>query len=105
LHPTKAKVAEVAGAQSLHRKVATKAKVAELVDAHDSKSCIFGCAGSIPAFGTRPSENQEVFDFPVIPMRVLLLKQNIHRTIIPHPQQLRSVAFIYADLQQPKAVK
>gem|GEM_PF-2478399 len=29
------------------------AKVAELVDAHDSKSCIFGCAGSIPAFGTR----------------------------------------------------
>jgi hypothetical protein len=29
------------------------AKVAELVDAHDSKSCIFGCAGSIPAFGTK----------------------------------------------------
>ena len=28
------------------------AKVAELVDAHDSKSCILGCAGSIPAFGT-----------------------------------------------------
>jgi hypothetical protein len=26
--------------------------VAELVDAHDSKSCILGCAGSIPAFGT-----------------------------------------------------
>ena len=26
--------------------------MAELVDAHDSKSCIFGCAGSIPAFGT-----------------------------------------------------
>ena len=32
---------------------ATLAKVAELVDAHDSKSCILGCAGSIPAFGTR----------------------------------------------------
>jgi hypothetical protein len=29
-----------------------QAKVAELVDAHDSKSCILGCAGSIPAFGT-----------------------------------------------------
>ena len=28
------------------------AKVAELVDAHDSKSCIFGCVGSIPTFGT-----------------------------------------------------
>lgn len=27
--------------------------MAELVDAHDSKSCIFGCAGSIPAFGTK----------------------------------------------------
>jgi hypothetical protein len=27
--------------------------VAELVDAHDSKSCIFGCVGSIPTFGTR----------------------------------------------------
>jgi FKBP-type peptidyl-prolyl cis-trans isomerase SlyD len=27
--------------------------VAELVDAHDSKSCILGCAGSIPAFGTK----------------------------------------------------
>jgi hypothetical protein len=32
-----------------------KAKVAELVDAHDSKSCILGCAGSIPAFGTLKS--------------------------------------------------
>ena len=31
---------------------ALQAKVAELVDAHDSKSCILGCAGSIPAFGT-----------------------------------------------------
>ena len=30
----------------------SKAKVAELVDAHDSKSCIFGCVGSIPTFGT-----------------------------------------------------
>ena len=29
-----------------------QAKVAELVDAHDSKSCTFGCEGSIPSFGT-----------------------------------------------------
>jgi hypothetical protein len=29
------------------------APVAELVDALDSKSCIFGCAGSIPARGTK----------------------------------------------------
>lgn len=29
------------------------AGVAELVDAHDSKSCIFGCAGSTPATGTK----------------------------------------------------
>jgi len=28
------------------------AGVAELVDAHDSKSCILGCAGSTPATGT-----------------------------------------------------
>ena len=28
------------------------AKVAELVDAHDSKSCSFGSVGSIPTFGT-----------------------------------------------------
>ena len=27
--------------------------MAELVDALDSKSCTFGCAGSIPASGTR----------------------------------------------------
>jgi hypothetical protein len=27
--------------------------VAELVDALDSKSCTFGCAGSIPARGTK----------------------------------------------------
>ncbi len=30
----------------------TNASVAELVDALDSKSCTFGCAGSIPARGT-----------------------------------------------------
>ncbi len=35
--------------------IAPLAKVAELVDAHDSKSCTFGCAGSIPAFGTEES--------------------------------------------------
>ena len=29
-----------------------EAKVAELVDAHDSKSCSFGSVGSIPTFGT-----------------------------------------------------
>ena len=28
------------------------AEVAELVDAHDSKSCPFGGVGSIPTFGT-----------------------------------------------------
>jgi hypothetical protein len=33
----------------------SQAKVAELVDAHDSKSCIFGCEGSIPSFGTKIS--------------------------------------------------
>ena len=31
----------------------TNAEVAELVDAHDSKSCILGCVGSIPTFGTK----------------------------------------------------
>ncbi len=30
-----------------------QAEVAELVDAHDSKSCTFGCVGSIPTFGTK----------------------------------------------------
>ena len=34
--------------------------MAELVDAHDSKSCIFGCAGSIPAFGTEPDYREMV---------------------------------------------
>lgn len=29
-----------------------QAKVAELVDAHDSKSCTERCVGSIPTFGT-----------------------------------------------------
>ena len=33
---------------------ARKAKVAELVDAHDSKSCTARCEGSIPSFGTDP---------------------------------------------------
>ncbi len=28
------------------------AEVAELVDAHDSNSCVFGRVGSIPTFGT-----------------------------------------------------
>ena len=28
------------------------AEVAELADAHDSKSCSFGSVGSIPTFGT-----------------------------------------------------
>ena len=30
----------------------SNAKVAELVDAHDSKSCSFESEGSIPSFGT-----------------------------------------------------
>jgi len=29
------------------------AEMAELVDAHDSKSCSFGSVGSIPTFGTK----------------------------------------------------
>ena len=33
-----------------------RAKVAELVDAHDSKSCFFGSVGSSPTFGTYWSE-------------------------------------------------
>ncbi len=32
-----------------------QALVAELVDAHDSKSCAFGRGGSIPSWGTRKS--------------------------------------------------
>ena len=32
---------------------AFRAEVAELVDAHDSKSCSFGSEGSIPSFGTK----------------------------------------------------
>jgi hypothetical protein len=35
------------------------AKVAELVDAHDSKSCTFGCEGSIPSFGTDERSKQK----------------------------------------------
>jgi hypothetical protein len=37
----------------------TLAKMAELVDAHDSKSCTVRCVGSIPTFGTgtRASRN------------------------------------------------
>ena len=31
---------------------APRAEVAELVDAHDSKSCALGRVGSIPTFGT-----------------------------------------------------
>ena len=52
-----------AGAQQAFENCASKAKVAELVDAHDSKSCIFGCAGSIPAFGTKPSNLEGFFIF------------------------------------------
>ena len=37
--------------------------MAELVDALDSKSCTFGCAGSIPASGTKKqSEKQSESD-------------------------------------------
>ena len=35
-----------------HSLVVTLAGVAELVDAHDSKSCILGCVGSSPTSGT-----------------------------------------------------
>ena len=35
--------------------------MAELVDAHDSKSCSFGSVGSIPTFGTKPGESQAFF--------------------------------------------
>ena len=34
------------------QRLSKNAEVAELVDAHDSKSCILGCVGSIPTFGT-----------------------------------------------------
>ena len=36
------------------------AKVAELVDAHDSKSCSFGSVGSIPTFGTNKEMEKTV---------------------------------------------
>jgi hypothetical protein len=36
--------------------------MAELVDAHDSKSCTVRCAGSIPALGTNP-QNESFEDF------------------------------------------
>ena len=35
------------------------ARVAELVDALDSKSCTFGCAGSIPASGTKKQSEKQ----------------------------------------------
>ena len=35
------------------------AKVAELVDAHDSKSCSLGSVGSIPTFGTKKTLQYE----------------------------------------------
>ena len=38
-----------------------KAKVAELVDAHDSKSCPFGGGGSIPPFGTKKAVRDSLF--------------------------------------------
>ena len=34
-----------------------QAEVAELADAHDSKSCSFGSVGSTPTFGTKKTEN------------------------------------------------
>gem|GEM_PF-1562811 len=37
--------------------------MAELVDAHDSKSCAFGRAGSIPALGTRVQFKRWTFLF------------------------------------------
>ena len=37
------------------------ARVAELVDALDSKSCAFGRAGSIPAPGTKPQLTLRLF--------------------------------------------
>ena len=37
---------------NLWQSIKQNAPVAELVDALDSKSCTFGCAGSIPARGT-----------------------------------------------------
>ena len=38
---------------AVSRTAIINASVAELVDALDSKSCTFGCAGSIPARGTK----------------------------------------------------
>jgi hypothetical protein len=44
---------------AVSRTAIKNASVAELVDALDSKSCTFGCAGSIPARGT----NKKADDF------------------------------------------
>ena len=52
LHPTEMETA-FAKAQWLQK----NAEVAELVDAHDSKSCIERCVGSIPTFGTNAGHN------------------------------------------------
>jgi len=43
-----------------------QARVAELVDALDSKSCAFGRAGSIPAPGTKRQSEMVVFFFAFI---------------------------------------
>ncbi len=41
--------------------------MAELVDAHDSKSCAFGRAGSIPALGTKRDSASYPFSFVLNP--------------------------------------
>jgi hypothetical protein len=45
------------------------AKVAELVDAHDSKSCALGRVGSIPTFGTEAGNLEEFLNCPLLILR------------------------------------
>ena len=59
----------------------SQAKVAELVDAHDSKSCIFGCEGSIPSFGTEADNSEKSLVCPFFISPELLVKQLISSTM------------------------
>lgn len=59
-----------------------KAKVAELVDAHDSKSCSFGSVGSIPTFGTQASQQILLRGF----LFCFSWKHLMKAAVKPHPE-------------------
>ncbi len=84
--------------------IKTKARVAELVDAQDLKSCDFGHAGSIPAPGTKINQAlQPDFLYKAREKKIyFLFRARVKNTLVFFMSGERASCFAHIGIRMPK---